>query len=91
VSRSRSGKSREPLTPFLAGPECVGRKVSEIVGPDDLGLTVGGRVDYLPLLEMVGAVAARRGPGAVAWRGCPARAALLPGLLRWQHRYDLTS
>ena len=47
---------RESPSPFLAGPEYVGRKVAEIIDPDDLGLIVGGRVEYPPMLEKVGAV-----------------------------------
>lgn len=42
--------------PFRAGPEFVGRLVEEIIDPDDLGLIVGGRVDYAPMLETVGAL-----------------------------------
>ncbi len=47
---------RESPAPFLAGPEYVGRTSDEIVDPDDLGLIVGGRVDYAPMLATVGAM-----------------------------------
>jgi len=52
--------------PFRVGPEYVGRKVAEIVDPDDLGLIMGDKVAYAPMLETIGAVfgpmGAPRGP-----------------------------
>lgn len=50
----RDGRSSP--APFLCGPEFVDRSVREIIDPDDLGLIVGGRVDYAPMLKTVGAV-----------------------------------
>ena len=47
---------RESPAPFLAGPEYVDRGTTEIIDPDDLGLIIGGRVDYGPMLETVAAV-----------------------------------
>lgn len=46
---------RESAVPFLGGPEFVGRTVPEIIDPDDLGLILGGRVEYGPMLERIGA------------------------------------
>ena len=47
---------RDSAVPFRAGPEFVGRTVAEIVDPDDLGLILGGRVEYGPMLETIGDV-----------------------------------
>jgi hypothetical protein len=45
---------RESAVPFRGGPEFVGRTVAEIIDPDDLGLILGGRVEYRPMLERIG-------------------------------------
>jgi predicted nucleotidyltransferase component of viral defense system len=45
---------RESAVPFRGGPEFLGRTAAEIVDPDDLGLVLGGRVDYGPMLEKIG-------------------------------------
>jgi len=42
--------------PFRAGPEYVDRKVAEIVDPDDLGLIMGGKVDFGSMLQTIGSV-----------------------------------
>ena len=47
---------RESPAPFRAGPEFVGRTEDEIYDPDDLGLIMGGRVDYPLLLDEVAAM-----------------------------------
>jgi predicted nucleotidyltransferase component of viral defense system len=47
---------RPSAVPFLAGPEYVGRKTVEIVDPDDLGLIVGGQVDYQEMLGAIGSI-----------------------------------
>jgi len=44
---------RESTVPFWGGPEFVGRTVAEIIDPGDLGLILGGRVDYGPMLERI--------------------------------------
>ncbi|MFN8629637.1 MAG: nucleotidyl transferase AbiEii/AbiGii toxin family protein [Chloroflexota bacterium] len=45
--------------PFLAGPEFMNRTTDEIFDPDDLGLIMGGRVDYA---SMLGTIASMFGP-----------------------------
>ncbi len=45
---------RESTVPFRGGPEFVGRTVAEIIDPDDLGLILGGRVAYGPMLARIG-------------------------------------
>lgn len=42
--------------PFQAGPEFVGRRAGEIIDPDDLGLIMGGRISYQPMLDTVAAI-----------------------------------
>jgi predicted nucleotidyltransferase component of viral defense system len=50
---------RESPAPFRAGPEFMGRTENEIYDPGDLGLIMGGRVDYA---AMLGTVSAMFGP-----------------------------
>jgi len=47
---------RDSAVPFRAGPEFVGRTAAEIVDPDDLGLILGGRVEFGPMLKRIGDV-----------------------------------
>lgn len=47
---------RVSAAPFRGGPEYIGRQVAEVVDPDDLGLILGGKVDYASMLETIGAV-----------------------------------
>ncbi len=55
---------RASAVPFLAGPEFAGRTEPEIVDPDDLGLIMGGGVDYGAMLGTVGAMFGPMGPPA---------------------------
>ena len=47
---------RVSSVPFRGGLEYVGRQVAEVVDPDDLGLMLGGSVDYASMLETIGAI-----------------------------------
>jgi len=47
---------RESPAPYRAGPEFLGRSYEEIADPDDLGLIMGGRVDYPAMLGLIGGI-----------------------------------